>query len=198
MRKIHAAVPVLALLFGACADTTGPVDAPQFNKGVASPSSTVQVEVVIPGAGAGYWIMSGPSRNGQGTCHNGHYYNPTNRTTSDKPHAQCWVEGSGASQTITFDVFANHVQPTSGNEQLNFGTTCHPNDAAVCSDTYVHYKKSPTNRTTGGGSLYGGGYAVHLANISEAGNKLFSSLPVTVCPLAGGSCSIGTVTFTKQ
>lgn len=192
-------------VFAACAETgpVGPDGAAQFSNGVAAPGTGTLVSFTIPGEETeGYWLGAGISFADapNGSCYEqngvpGYYKNPAgNPAGSNQNAGQCWVEGEeGEPIVIEFTVTANHVQARSGNEQLNFGTVCDPDDPDVCSDTWVHYKAN-SDWSTGKGTLYGSGYFVHLGSIDQSGNVIAGRpIAVTACPVGGGACVGGTI-----
>jgi hypothetical protein len=189
-------VAVLAVVLGACAEQ-GPIapDA-QFSNGVAGPGTGIVVSFTIPGAGtAGYWLGAGvdPATAPNRSCVEvegvpGHFKNGSGIVSPNQNAGQCWVGGTTTEQTIRFTIYANHVMPKSGNEQLNFGTVCDPEDPDACSDVWVHYKKN-SDWSNGKGALYGEGYFVHLSSIDITGNVIADRpIAVTACK-AGGTAA---------
>lgn len=199
MRKPYTLF-MLALvpMVGACGENgpTDPVPTASFSNGAAAPGTGVLVTFTIPGEETeGYWLGAGVAfaAAANDSCYEiagvaGYYKNPAgNATGSNQNAGKCWVAGTaGEPEVISFTVYANHVQARSGNEQLNFGSVCDPEDPDACSDTWVHYKAN-SNWSNGKGMLFGSGYSIDLSSIDEAGNVI-ANRPILVTACAAGSC----------
>lgn len=191
-------------LVAACAET-GPVefDEVRFSNGVAAPGTGTLVSFTVPGEETeGYWLGSGIAFDDapNGSCYEsegtpGFYKNPAGRPAGTSQNAgQCWIDGEESEPiVIEFTAYANHVQARSGNEQLNFGKVCDPDDPDVCSDTWVHYKAN-SDWSQGKGTLYDSGYFIHLGSIDQAGNVIAGRpIVVTACRAAGDNCVGATI-----
>jgi hypothetical protein len=209
MRKLYAlATLALVPLMGACADNDPTVfdAAAQFSNGVAAPGSVLQVSFTVPGTStSGYWLGAGvdPTTAPNNSCVEvggvaGYFKNPAGNVGSNQNPGQCWVQPTGsAPQLVTFNLSANHVQAKSGNEQLNFGSVCNPEDPEACSETWVHYKAN-SNWSTGKGVVYGGGYYVLLGSVDMTGNVIAGRpIAVSACLIGGtlAQCYGGTLTW---
>jgi hypothetical protein len=198
-------IPVLASLIlavAACADSS-PMDPDPSFSGVAAPGTAVTATFTVQEGTGGYWLGAGidAASAPNGSCVSvggeaGHYKNPAGNVGQNQNAGQCWSAGTTTSREISFSLTANHVRARSGNEQLNFGTVCDPDDPDVCSDVWVHYKKTG-DWTSGKGTIYGDGYAIELASVNTAGNAIAGRpIPVTACPVDGSSgCVGGTITW---
>ena len=153
MKKL-ALLPFAALAFGAaCSDTTA-ITAPEnaaFSNGVSAPGTPVTATFVIDLDGTRTYRQDGSvGNNGKGTCVSGgegRWYNPKNKTTSDKPHPLCSTASAGQTITVSFSEIANYVLSTNGNKQLNFSV-----DPELGTSRGIQYKAN-TDRTQGFGVL---------------------------------------------
>ena len=213
---MRSLLPVATLLVGALtacsadsamAPTVQPLVASADASGVSNPNTSVAARVSVEVGGSITYRTSGPGKNGKGTCTmGGAWYNPQNRTTSQKEHAQCAEVAAGRTIVVDFAATANYVLPPSGNVQLNVAADpiCLATavDAALCARG-IHYKKSQ-NMTAGfglvtAGEASSGTWTIDLAaaqqpfNASE-NNIVRTGMVVVACNATFG-CHPGTMSW---
>ena len=191
----------------AMAPTLQPVVASAAVAGVSNPNTAVAARVSVHIDGSIVYRESGPGKNGKGSCvTGGAWYNPQNRTTSEKAHAQCAEVVAGRTIVVDFATTANYVLPPNGNVQLNVAAdpACLATalDAAQCTRG-IHYKKS--QNVTGGFGLVtateatSGAWTIDLAaahqpfNASE-NNIVRTGMVVVACNATFG-CHPGTMSW---
>lgn len=153
MKKLFAPALLLASL-AACSEVapTGPdTGSAMFNNGVSSPNTVINGTVTVYVAGSITYRESGPGNNGKGACTTGGaWYNPATKKTSEKQHPQCATIVPGYSMTVPVALeAANHVQPRSGNEHLNWAPV-----VETGASRQLTFSKN-SGMTTGTGVIFG-------------------------------------------
>lgn len=147
--------------------------------GVSAPGTVVTGfgEIITVGGEFEILIEDGPGVNENGEPHGtcgpgGAWTNPGGNQAQNVPHENCIdtiVVGDSVIE-VTFSVFANYVQPPSGNINLNFQET----EGQDIDDAYIHYQ-SRQDRTHGEGIIIaiddeGNEWTVDLSQVNGDGN----------------------------